>query len=236
MSGGFRGRCWGVVPAAGVGRRMGGVQPKQYLELAGQTILQRSLACLLDSGVFEAVVVAVAESDDRWRALPAFGDPRVETTQGGAERADSVLSALRHLVGRATAGDWVLVHDAARPLLRPATIRRLVKALATDPTGGILAQPVHDTLKSVNAGQIEGTLDRSRIWRAQTPQMFRYSLLLEALSSAVAAGAAVTDEASAVERLGLRPRIVEGPSDNLKITRPEDLPLAAFYLEHPCSE
>lgn len=229
-------RYWAVVPAAGVGRRMGGEVPKQYLQVAGQAVLQHTLERLLAVPVIVEIVVALGVEDGFWEELPVAHHPRVRRVAGGKERADSVLAGLEGLAGRAAAEDWVLVHDAARPCLTAGDVLKLIEELGDDPVGGILAVPVSDTLKRVEAGHGITTVDRRQIWRALTPQMFRYGALRQALTDAAAAGHLVTDEASALELQGLHPRIVEGRPDNIKITRPEDLPLAAFYLTQQCSE
>lgn len=224
-------RFWGVVPAAGSGSRMGGDCPKQYLELGGTPVLQRTLEALLALAQLETVMVALAPGDARWQALPAASYPRVEVTTGGSERADSVLACLRALESRAASGDWVLVHDAARPCLSRADLQRLVEALAEDGVGGLLAVPVSETVKRCDSdGRVLETVERDGLWLAQTPQMFRFGLLKSALESALADGHAVTDESSAMERAGHRPRLVAGEPGNIKITRPGDLRLAALAL------
>ncbi|MGR9107822.1 MAG: 2-C-methyl-D-erythritol 4-phosphate cytidylyltransferase [Gammaproteobacteria bacterium] len=222
---------WAVVPAAGVGKRMAADRPKQYLDLGGRTVLERTLERLLTSEVFAGIVVALSRDDCYWDALSCSRSARVYRVAGGSERADSVLSALDFITSIARGEEWVMVHDAARPCLTVQDIRLLRDRVATDAVGGILALPVHDTLKSIERQRISATLDRSRIWRALTPQMFRLALLRDALVEARKAGHVVTDEASAVELQGLQPIIVEGRPDNIKITRPEDLPLAAYFLE-----
>lgn len=227
---------WGIVPAAGVGKRMGADLPKQYLEVRGKSVLQHTLERLLSVEVLTAVVVALGAEDGYWPDLPFAGHPRILTAEGGKERADSVLSALDRLEGLAAPEDWVLVHDAARLCITRADVLKLIDALQHDPVGGILALPSSDTLKGVENGLIVDTVDRNHIWRALTPQMFRYGDLRQALREAAELGLTVTDEASALELKGETPRIVEGRPDNLKITRPEDLPLAAFYLEQQCYE
>jgi 2-C-methyl-D-erythritol 4-phosphate cytidylyltransferase len=219
------------MPAAGAGRRVGTEIPKQYLEVAGKPILQHALEHLLCVPRLSAVMVALAPEDGHWPNLACARDPRVLTTRGGAERAESVCNALHALAGLAAPDDWILVHDAARPCITPHDVERLMDALQDDPLGGILALPVTDTLKDVENDTIQNTLDRRRIWRALTPQMFRYWTLRTALERTAVEHREVTDEASAVELLGLKPKIVEGRPDNIKVTRPEDLPLAAFYLE-----
>lgn len=221
---------WAVVPAAGVGKRMQADRPKQYLPLAGKTVIEHTLERLLLSAAFQAVAVAISVEDPYWPELPMAQHPDVITAPGGKERADSVLSALQALRGRAADKDWVLVHDAARPCLTGTDINLLIASLKDDAVGGILALSSHDTLKQVEAGRITATVDRKQIWRALTPQMFRYGMLRDAMQQAEG-NPAVTDEASALEMLGLQPKIVEGRPDNIKITRPEDLALAQFYME-----
>lgn len=224
-------RYWGVVPAAGSGSRMGGERPKQYLDLDGTPVLQRSLEALLSLGQLETVMVALAPGDELWQGLPAASYPRVEITSGGSERADSVLACLRALEQRADAEDWVLVHDAARPCLARSDLQRLVEQLADDSVGGLLAIPVSETVKRGDGdNRVLETVQRDGLWLAQTPQMFRFGLLKSALQAALEEGLAVTDESSAMERAGHRPRLVAGEPGNIKITRPGDLRLAALAL------
>ncbi|SIR96769.1 2-C-methyl-D-erythritol 4-phosphate cytidylyltransferase [Aquipseudomonas alcaligenes] len=216
---------WVVIPAAGIGSRMRADRPKQYLQLAGRTILEHTLDCFLDHPRLKGLVLSLAADDPYWPALPCATDPRIQRVEGGAERADSVLAGLLCLVELgAQAGDWVLVHDAARPNLARSDLDRLLAELADDPVGGLLAVPARDTLKRIGAdGRVVETVDRSLIWQAYTPQMFRFAALHRALADALVAGVAVTDEASALEWAGQAPKLVEGRADNLKITRPEDL-------------
>lgn len=225
MSDAFHPRFWVVVPAAGVGSRMRADRPKQYLQLAGRTILEHTLDCFLDHPGLNGLVVSVAAGDPYWLSLGCATDSRVKRAVGGAERADSVLAALTSLSeSGADANDWVLVHDAARPNLARSDLERLLGELADDPVGGLLAVPVRDTLKRASPdGRVLETVDRSVIWQAYTPQMFRLGMLRDALAGALAAGVAVTDEASALEWASQSPRLIEGRADNLKITRPEDL-------------
>ncbi len=223
---------WAVVPAAGVGKRMNADRPKQYLELAGKTVIEHTLLRLLSAEVFTAVAVAISEEDPYWPDLDVSAHKKIITAAGGKERADSVLSALKAIRTVASDDDWVLVHDAARPCITKIDIHHLIDSLKTDEIGGILALSSHDTLKSVQGDNIiVGTLDRSHIWRALTPQMFRYGLLKNAIEAAEG-NTAITDESSALELQGMQPKIVEGRPDNIKITRPEDLALAQFYMEH----
>ncbi len=220
---------WAVVPAAGVGKRMNADRPKQYLELAGLTVIEQTLSRLLQADVFAAIAVAISEEDPYWPGLAICKHEKIITAPGGKERADSVLSGLQAIRDQAIDDDWVLVHDAARPCLTIEDIHKLINSLQNDEVGGILALSSHDTLKNVEGKQILATLDRRHIWRALTPQMFRYGMLKSALEQ-TAGDPRVTDEASALEIQGFTPKIVEGRPDNIKITRPEDLALAQFYL------
>ncbi|RIZ65897.1 MAG: 2-C-methyl-D-erythritol 4-phosphate cytidylyltransferase [Methylococcales bacterium] len=224
-------KYWAVVPAAGVGKRMNADRPKQYLPLLDKTVIEHTLMRLLKADVFSAVAVAISEEDPYWPELDIASYEKVITAAGGKERADSVLSALKAIRTLASDDDWVLVHDAARPCITSTDIIHLINSLKTDEVGGILALSSHDTLKNVQGDFIVETLDRRHIWRALTPQMFRYGLLKSALEAAEG-NPAITDEASALELKGLQPKIVEGRPDNIKITRPEDLALAQFYMEH----
>ena len=220
-------RYFAVVPAAGVGARVGAACPKQYLPLAGRTVLQHALAALCAAEWIEQVVVVVAPGDHRARAL--LGDaPRVRISPtGGRARRDSVLAGLDALLGEAGDDDWVLVHDAARPGLTSAALLRLRDTLQDHPVGGLLALPVADTVKRARADAgVECTVSREHLWLAQTPQMFRAGLLREALLRCPDA----TDEAGAVESMGQVPRLVEGERRNFKVTAAEDLLLMQAVL------
>jgi 2-C-methyl-D-erythritol 4-phosphate cytidylyltransferase len=223
---------WAVVPAAGSGSRMGAEKPKQYLTVLQKTIIEHTLERLLHHKAITGVSVAVSGSDIYWESINLDTDKTVIVTEGGAERCHSVISALDSLNNVAAPDDWVLVHDAARPCVRMQDIDKMILELKEHPVGGILAVPVHDTLKRGSAaGEIVDTVDRRNLWQAQTPQMFRLQALRQALHQAIEDGFMVTDEASAMEHIGLKPKLVEGHADNIKITRPEDLPLAEFYLQ-----
>jgi 2-C-methyl-D-erythritol 4-phosphate cytidylyltransferase len=225
-------RAWAIVPAAGSGRRMGSAVAKQYLSLRGRPLLAHTLEPLLRCRRIEAVVLVVAAGDRDWQASVPAGE-RVLAVTGGAERCHSVLNGLASLADRAAPDDWVLVHDAARPCLSGAELDALFERLAGDPVGGLLAVPLADTLKAADEDRrVAATLPREGLWRALTPQMFRYGLLHAALADAVAAGALVTDEAAAMERAGHRPALVAGRAANLKVTGPEDLLLAEAVLRH----
>ena len=216
---------WAVIPAAGVGARMAADRPKQYLQLGGRTILEHSLGCFLDHPRLKGLVVSLAIDDPYWPTLACATDPRIQRADGGSERSGSVLNALLQLNALgASDEDWVLVHDAARPNLGRDDLDKLLAELADDPVGGLLAVPARDTLKRVDKhGRVVDTIDRSLIWQAYTPQMFRLGALHRALADSLVADALITDEASAMEWSGQAPRLVEGRSDNIKVTRPEDL-------------
>lgn len=227
-------KLWAVVPAAGIGARMAAELPKQYLPLAGATILEQTVAVLLRVTGIARLVVAVAAEDTRWQTLPGLTEPRVQITQGGASRAESVLAGLRALP--ADDKDWVLVHDAARPCVTRGDIEKLVQEVGEHTVGGILGCPVRDTMKRVSAGSITATVAREQLWHALTPQLFRVGLLREALGAALAEGANITDEASALEWSGQSARMIAGRSDNLKITEPLDLALAEFTLQRQSAQ
>jgi 2-C-methyl-D-erythritol 4-phosphate cytidylyltransferase len=222
---------WAVVPAAGVGRRMGTDVPKQYLALRGRPVIEHALSRLLAFPRIAGVCVAIGEDDGYWAETAYACHPDVTVVVGGAERRDSVINALTALSARASPDDWVLVHDAARPCVRLADIERLVERVTAVGHGGLLGRPVHDTMKRSDAtGSVLETVDRTGLWHAFTPQMFRLGPLLDGLTRAIAAGVGVTDEAGAMEWAGEPPVMVEGHADNLKITRAEDLALADYLL------
>lgn len=226
-------RLWCVVPAAGVGKRFGSAVPKQYLQVNGARVVEHTLNRLLQLTEIEQVVVAISREDQQFRQLPVAGHQRVTTVVGGDERCHSVLNGLRLLSGVGEEQDWVLVHDVARPCVRPEDIRKLIQQVQQlDAVGGILANPVRDTMKRANPiNQIVETVDRRQLWHALTPQLFRLGALRKALETALEAGVVVTDEASAMEHGGHQPLLVEGQCDNIKITHPQDLHLASLYLQ-----
>lgn len=224
-------RIFAVIPAAGTGSRFAAGEAKQYAPLLLTTVLERSAAALLALPTLQKLVIAIHAEDTRAVSLPRLQHTKIQFVMGGAERADSVLAALETLQNVAAENDWVLVHDAARPCLTEKDLQRLVECLVQDAVGGILAIPAIDTLKQVSKHVIVHTIDRQTIWQAQTPQMFRFGLLLHALQSARKERFVVTDEASAMEAAGHVVKIVEGARSNIKVTYPEDLALAAFYLQ-----
>ncbi len=225
-------RFWVIIPAAGSGRRMGsGDRPKQYLPLAGRTVIEWAVAPFLRHTAYERIVVALAADDPHWLESPLSSHPRVLRAMGGAERADSVEAGLAALSGLARPDDWVLVHDAARPCLADSDLQLLTEQLADDPVGGLLAAPVVDTLKHADEhGYVAHTVSRDRLWRALTPQMFRCGVLERALRFARERTAAVTDDSQAVELLGLRPKLIASSFENLKVTTSYDLERAAQVL------
>ncbi len=222
-------RLWAIVPAAGAGTRMQAGKPKQYLPLAGQCLLDHTLARLLRVPGLTGVVVALSKDDNQWPMCIHARHPRVTVVPGGATRADSVLAALDYLAVQGEEHGWVLVHDAARPCVTPGCIERLLAAADTE-DGAILARPLTDTVKRARGEVITETLDRGELWGAQTPQLFPRAALRAWLAQALAEGLAVTDEASAAEYAGKQPRLVLGRSDNIKITHPEDMVLAEAIL------
>ncbi len=212
---------------------MGSAIPKQYLPLAGLSVIVRTLDILLSHPRISGVVVAIGADDLWWNDIRLDTGKPLLQVNGGEERCHSVLNALYALRERAAPEDWVLVHDAVRPCLRSTDLDSLMETLKDDPVGGLLAVPVRDTMKRADAdGRVKATVDRTALWHALTPQMFRLNILLKALEQSLEQGLLVTDDAAAVEALGLAPRLVEGRADNIKITRPEDLALAEFYLTH----
>jgi 2-C-methyl-D-erythritol 4-phosphate cytidylyltransferase len=225
-------RRWAVVAAAGRGERFSRHRPKQYALLLGRPVLSWSLRALLAEPSIRGVMVAIAEDDRRFARLPEARDPRVRSCAGGARREISVASALRALEPEVKDRDWVLVHDAARPCLRRDDLRRLFSVVADDAIGGLLAVPLGDTLKLAGDDlRCARTVPREGLWRALTPQMFRYGVLRRALALCLDRERTVTDESAAVELLGLRPKLVAGRSDNMKITHAEDLAIAASVLK-----
>jgi 2-C-methyl-D-erythritol 4-phosphate cytidylyltransferase len=225
-------RCYALVPCAGTGSRSGADRPKQYVSIADRTLVAHTLHALSRVPRLTATLVVLAPDDDQFdAAVPGWrGDARVWTARrGGATRAATVAAGLEELLARGAApDDWVLVHDAARCLVRPEWVLNLIESCERDEVGGLLALPVADTLKQEEGGRVAATIDRQSKWAAQTPQMFRVGLLRRALAEA---GDAVTDEASAIEALGLRPRLVPGALENFKLTWPADFGLAERLLQ-----
>ncbi|MCL9780978.1 2-C-methyl-D-erythritol 4-phosphate cytidylyltransferase [Vibrio sp. S4M6] len=219
-----------IVPAAGVGSRMQADRPKQYLTIGNKTVLEHTIEKLLSHSSIARVVVAISEHDPYFAQLPLSDKQEVIRVSGGGERADSVLSALDYVASNDMA-HWVMVHDAARPCVCLADIDKLINQAMSHTVGGIMATPVRDTMKRSDAtSQIQHTVERELLWHALTPQMFRTEPLRSALSKALQENVTITDEASAMEWAGFQPLLVQGRADNIKITQPEDLDLAKYYL------
>ncbi len=228
---------WAVIPAAGVGKRMGSQIPKQYLPLAGSTVLQQTLNVFLHHQDISGIVLSINDNDPYWQDIASYYHQKNNTpimiASGGQERCYSVLNALHVLSKYAQADDWVLVHDAARPCLLSSDIDLLISALKDSACGGLLGLPMADTVKRCDThNQVLATLDRSDLWRALTPQMFPLKLLKDALIHALDNNALVTDEASAIELQGLCPTIIEGQASNIKITHPSDLQVAERFFNN----
>jgi len=221
-------RYFALIPAAGVGARMGATSPKQYLKIGGKPMLRHTLDAFLSSELVAHTFVVVSPDDPYIDTVaPSHGVTILRC--GGASRMESVRNGLAVLASTLSGSDWVLVHDAARPGLTASLIEKLITGTGDHPAGGLLALPVVDTVKRGIDGEACGTVPRSGLWLAQTPQMFRYPLLREALAAASDPDA-ITDDASAVEALGLSPKLVEGHPRNLKVTLPDDIRIAEMYL------
>lgn len=226
---------WCIVPAAGRGTRVGGDVPKQYLPIAGKPLLTHTLERLAAHPRIAGLLVVISANDKHWSGDCEIAGKPVLAAAGGKERADSVLAGLRALQKHVADDDFVLVHDAARPCVLLDDISRLIETASSD-DGGLLATPVRDTLKRADDNaRVADTQPRDAYWRALTPQMFRYRALVEALESASAQRIAVTDEAMAMERMGHKPKLIEGSPSNIKVTTPEDFVLAEFILARQSS-
>jgi len=225
-------KFWAVVPAAGVGRRMGANIPKQYLELAGETILLQTMKRLASCPGVSGLFLGVSAGDPYWQEM-SYSAPWLKSVcDGGSERADTVSRILDDMSGTVQHRDWVLVHDAVRPCVRHKDIQQLMK-LAARQDGGLLGEPITDTVKLADsAGRVRKTVPREGLWRAQTPQMFRFGELQQALHNAKSNGLVVTDEASAMEYAGSHPLMVAGSPVNIKITVPGDLQLAEVFYQN----
>jgi 2-C-methyl-D-erythritol 4-phosphate cytidylyltransferase len=233
QSGSGNGAIWAVIPAAGIGSRMGSELPKQYLQLCDEPVIAHTIRSIARFKPLRGILVGLSP-DDRWwpqiqNRLQDLDCPLI-TYEGGTERADTVLRGLEQIPGNDKPGNWVLVHDAVRPLVRCSDIENLVNSVAGNPDGGLLAQPVADTLKSEDNGCSVGTVDRSHLWRALTPQFFPVDRLILALTKSREQDVTVTDEASAMEFIGARPRLVPAHTDNIKLTYPADLEIASVLL------
>lgn len=236
-------KYWPIVPAAGIGSRMQADCPKQYLSLGGQFLMDHTLNTLLSYPAFEQLVLVLSAEDTYWPKSQYYSDSRILHAEGGSERCYSVLNGLKAIKEQAQADDWVLVHDIARPCLHHSDLDKLLASLKlkTGKNGALLATPVRDSMKrgkvltSTTANNsvtsvVDHSVERNQLWHALTPQVFRYQELYKALEHCLADSKEVTDEASAMEYCGYQPLLVEGRADNIKVTRPEDLALAEFFL------
>ena len=219
-----------IVPAAGVGRRMGTDIPKQYLPLCGRPLIERTLSVLSSVERVVELVVAVSPQDEYWSSIRAPADKPITRIDGGAQRSHSVLNALEFLHRRGDGDAWALVHDAVRPCVRRVDVDALIDAALASDDGGLLACPVGDTMKRVRNGRVQRTEARDDLWHALTPQLFRVGVLRDAIEAALASNIPVTDESQAMEHHGAQPLVVCGATDNIKVTRKEDLALAEWLL------
>src|SRR5262245_13007909 len=229
-------RYYLVIPAAGSGRRFSSAIPKQYAPLGSSTVIEQALAPFEADPDCAGIVIALAPGDSQWPAVAARRTRLIEVAEGGEQRAHSVRNALRALAARVRDDDWIMVHDAARPCFAASDLALLKRELAAHPVGGLLAIPLADTLKRAlepksHVTHVDATIDRDGLWRAATPQVFRFGVLLRALEAALAAGLMPTDEAQAIEWTGQRPRLVAGRADNIKVTTADDLVLAGAILK-----
>ncbi|MGY8786454.1 MAG: 2-C-methyl-D-erythritol 4-phosphate cytidylyltransferase [Pseudomonadales bacterium] len=232
---------WAVLPAAGIGRRMGSTIPKQYLTIDGTPLLLHALRRLSAVREIQKIIVVIHPEDSRWAELEKsikeeFGN-RIITVMGGGERYQSVLNGLTALTEFAGKDDWVLVHDAVRPCVRTSDIENLIQKVSLHSIGGLLGSPVDNTLKRVDKElTVIETVDRESYWNALTPQMFRFALLKESIQTVVVSGEQVTDEAAAMEVAGFKPIMIAGHKDNIKITVEADLVLASQILKNQASD
>jgi len=225
-------KLWAIIPAAGIGQRMQSEVPKQYLRINAKTLLEHTIAVLLSYPGIEKIVVAVAKNDIRWPNIEKrLATDNITTVIGGQERYHSVYAALLMLRDIAHIDDWIIIHDAVRPCLRHEDLDRLISAVSDHAVGGLLGVKVRDTLKRTDAlGRVINTIDRSNVWQAQSPQIFRMGKLLAALEKVINEQLIITDDASALEFLGEEPLMIEGHPDNIKVTQPEDLIIAERIL------
>ena len=226
-------KCWAVIPAAGIGERVGSKIPKQYLQVAGKTILEHSITPFVNSSYMVGITVAIHPQDTCFESLNLKNSAsnKLHSVTGGATRAHSVLNALNSIEAKVDENDFVLVHDAARPCLSDSDLNHLIASCMAHDVGGIIGVRMTDTIKNVDKDGMVSTLDRENIWRAYTPQMFKFGLLRRAIQSALNDNVYITDEASAIEYIGYQPCIVEGDARNIKVTTAEDVALAEIFLK-----
>lgn len=225
-------KCWAIIPAAGIGERVGSHIPKQYIQIAGKTILEHAVSCFFQNSRINGIIFALHAHDEYFSQLDIKSSRiKVDTVIGGATRAQSVLNALNYLKNDLHADDFVLVHDAARPCLTNADLEKLIDVCFANKVGGILAAPMRDTIKQVDGKLISNTVDRDNIWRAFTPQMFKFEILRGAIKKAMQDDVQITDEASALEYVGLTPAVINGNVHNIKVTTQEDIFLVEMLIQ-----
>ena len=225
-------KIWAIVPAAGIGRRMHSSVPKQYLKIHGRTLMEHAIERLLSVSALEKIVVVIHPNDMLYKAIDLLRIDRVLVVTGGKSRYYSVLNGLTVLTDFADTKDWVMVHDVARPCIRTSDLDDLVEQLTDHCVGGLLGMPVRDTMKRIASNrEVTETINRETFWHAFTPQMFRINLLYELLKKALNDNITITDEASVMEYAGFSPLMIEGHSDNIKVTHGADLALAALYIQ-----
>ena len=224
-------KYWGLIPAAGVGQRMNTDTPKQFMTVGDRKMIEWTVRALASHQSIEGVFIGLSAESEHWELVRSIHPKVIGVFAGGDTRTETVLNGLSHMIGlNHSEEDWILVHDCNRPFLSEDEITELIHSVGDDVNGGILCQPVYDTMKHESKGRISKTLPRGELFRAQTPQMFRLGMLWQALKKSFAAGVEVTDESQAVERLGYHPRLIPGRSLNMKITTTEDLKLAEALL------
>jgi len=225
-------KYWVVIPAAGIGKRMGDDIPKQYISVCGKTVIEHTIDNFIDRNEIENICISISEADNYWPTLPISKNEKIITTVGGNERYESVYNGLRAIQDKATENDWVLVHDAVRPCLKKSIIDRLITDISSHDVGGILALPCSETMKRVNnSNEVEETINRQTAWRAQTPQMFKYKKLLLAIEKVINEDIFITDEAMAMELSNHKPVVILGDENNIKITHKTDLKYLELFLE-----
>ena len=225
-------KYWVVIPAAGIGKRMGDDIPKQYISVCGKTVIEHTIDNFISRNEIENICISISESDNYWPTLPISKNEKIITTVGGDERYESVYNGLRAIQDKATENDWVLVHDAVRPCLKKSIIDRLITDISSHDVGGILALPCSETMKRVNnSNEVEETINRQTAWRAQTPQMFKYKKLLLAIEKVINEDIFITDEAMAMELSNHKPIVILGDENNIKITHKTDLKYLELFLE-----
>jgi len=225
-------KIWAIVPAAGQGKRFSEDKPKQFFDLNGQLIAEHSLSRLLALPKIAAIIVPCDIASHGWSQVPSLQNPKIQQVEGGEQRVHSVLNGIIAVSQSASDDDWILVHDIARPCITSEDINQLITAVSNHPVGGILSTSVDETLKKIGSdNHIEATVDRTDYRLAQTPQIFRYKVLKDAIAACLENNIIPTDEASAIEYVGLRVLNVEGRRDNIKITRQEDLPIASAIMK-----